>query len=361
MAETTPSISDIDALLKDYGPKIVVDQVLQGTPTLEYLRRNMLKVGGRAWLTAHSYGRPEGQWYDRGDQITITPSEQSATKASVSWSYLVTPLYVWAQDKDLGGGYEIEDIVSLKERETTDGMKHDMATALFAAADVTDGTFLSFDATVNDVVDNLEYATLDETTYEWWQCHSMYSADEATFATPVSPSIANIKRMLRRMQGTNNGKLPDVIILGEDYWDALAADFASQSYAYAGAISASVKSVNVGFDTLYIRGVPVISDRYCTETAFDDQGGTRARALGSTAFFLDFSHLKLGYIPSRAFKWDPRGWDRPHDYDAYYNALYFWGQCSTDSRRHLGRIWNVDVTQELDEFVAADVHIPQPA
>lgn len=188
----------------------------------------------------------------------------------------------------------------------------------------------------------------------------MYSADTVAFSEEVSPSVANVKMMIRRMRGTNDGDTPDIVITTEDVWDALAAQVESQPYLQAQAARMSKESVDLGFDALYILGTPVVSDRFVNHDDFNAQGGTRPLALGHEMYFLDFSHLKLGYIPKRAFKWDPDGWVRPDNYDSYLNKLYFWGQCSTDSRRHLGRIFNVAPTQTPDEFTRGEVNLPVP-
>ena len=353
---TVPSTNDFDALTNDYQGKVLVDNIFRGTPFLQKARQNMIGVSGKSWTPLLEYGSESGEWYTSNSQLgtMTTPSTQIATRAAWTLFMYRRKVYLAADVVDQQGSEAIVDIMAAHVKNATESMRMNWSTASMSTVSNACTNVGSIADNITGTVGGLNGHT---TGYYWWQSHAIEGTD--TWATATSPSLRNLEKMIRSMRNTNGQQDgPDLIVVSEDYWDVLAAQISSNQYAAALQANMTNDVVKWGFSALFLDGVPVVSDRDAPGSAWVPAQSTRTTAAGYEALLLNFNHLKFAYNKGRSFKWDPDGWRRPLDYDAYVNYIYLWGTFGTDSRRALGHVFNVDITQDIDSFTAGTVELP---
>lgn len=361
MAESVPSSSTFDALTEDYTPRSLIDNIFIGTPVWEYFRRNMMAVSGRAWTPIIEIATEDGEWYDAGDQLgtPTTKTGEIATRATFPLHYYRRKVLLNAQDTDLQGSLAIVDVLKAQVKNATNAMRKNLSAKLFTGNAGANPTEMQGLAYACDNVAATTYGGLTGTAYPTWEAHVMEGASDGVtnFGKEVSPSVENLALLIDTIiDGT--GEAPDLITVLPAYWHILYGQFTRDEYASLRAANASNNTVKWGFSSLFIRDVPIVRDRDMTGAAFTAAQATRANAAGYQAMALNFGHLKLAYNAKRAFKWDPAGWQRPTDYDQYLNKLYFWGSTGTDSRRVLGRVFNVNIAESPDDWSAGEVDLP---
>lgn len=347
------ALSTFNTLTKAYHPAVLADNTFIGTPTLKKLRQYMIPAPGKAWKQSIELVYEDGEWYARGGQVPTvdTVTGEIADEASYTLKYYRRKVLLEAQDVDLQDTEKLVDLLGAQVENATESLRMNLSAALFTTGTSQMDTLSAFCDNVATVGGHSP-ATAG---YERWASHAMDA--ETTYSVPVSPSLNNIAKMLRSMQGST-GKMPDMGVVAEDYWDVLAADAARHPELAAKRDSDILRW---GFSAIHVLGVPIVSDRHMLgETWVPDQS-TRADAKGYQAMFLDFKHCKLGYSRDRAFRWDEKGWRKPDDYDRYLNFFYFWGTIGGDKRRNQGRIYGVKLDQDPAEYKLGVVTLPEPA
>jgi hypothetical protein len=361
VAESVPSTDTFDALTEYYTPEVLVDNVFSGTPVWEMARRNMEPVSGKGYMPIIMYDAEGGEWYEKGDQVGqgsdgLRPgvSGDIATRALFKHQFYRNPVRLNAQDTDLQGPLAIVDLMKTYIENKTDSTRVDLSTKLFigegeAASPneiqglcpgCSDGAWGGLDPDADNI--------------PVWKAHIMDGED--TYETPVAPSLDNISKMIRTITNTcGESKVPDLIVVAEEYWDVLYGQLTRNEYNNARVANGDNPIIQWGFSAIFVNGVPIVSDRDCPGEAWVSSQSTRVAAKGYQAFFLNWEHLTLYYAPARSFKWDPDGWRRPTDYDQYLNYFYFWGGIGGDHRRTLGRMYNVCL--DPSELPMADWHL----
>lgn len=354
MAETIPSTSDFDALTADYTPKVLVDNIMVGTPTLLKLKDKMISVTGRAWTPLLEYAIEDGEWYNEGGQVgtPTTPSTQIAMRGKFVMQFYRRKVLLNAQATDQQGSLAIVEVLAAHVKSASKALQKNLGAKSFT------GLFDANPAQLGGLEDALDpahtWGGLDPATYKWWVPHWMEGS--STYSVPVSPSIENVSKLGRRIQNTTD-ELPDIVVVDEDYHDILMAQITRTQYDLGLAAHRDADTVKWGFKTLWIDEMPVVADRNCSGATWVAAQGTRVAAAGHQGFLLNFNHLKMAYNPKRSWKWDPDGWRRPTDYDQYLNYIYFWGTIGGDARRTQGRIYNVDLAQAPADWAASAVSL----
>lgn len=354
MAETIPSTSTFDALTADYTPKILVDNIFVGTPTLQKLRQNIQPVAGRAWQPLVEYASMSGEWYSRGSVVadTTTLADQIAMRATYSPLRYRLKVILDRGDVKMQGAQGLVDLMKSYINNATKSMAKDLSTAIFTTTG----------SAVNTIADYCDSAAtvggLAPGSYAWWKAHVVEGeSDGATnFGKQVSPSVDNVERLIQDIVGTT-GEKPDLLVCAEELWNCLAWQLKDKIQLQQAA-NATNDIIRWGFATYFIDGVPVISDRNCPGEAWVAGQATRANAKGYQLYAINWKHLKLGVWVGESFKWDESGWRKPVNLDGYLNYLYFWGQLGTDSRRTLGGMYNIDTAQDESEYDACTVDRP---
>ena len=347
-----PSTSTFNALTADYTPRVLVDNIFVGTPMYNYMRRHMKAVGGKSWQPIVEYDNLSGAWYARGGTQALSASGDIATRAAFTMKFYALPVYLYAQDTDLGAGESLVDFMGAYVKNALNSIKKDLNEAFFEG-DPT-ATPAELDSLNLACDDTASWGGLDVATYSTWKAHVMEG--ESTFTTPVSPTLNNIGKMVRTIT-TTTGEKPDMIVVDEDLWDVLFAQYTA-SVTVMDQVSRKDPVARWGFEAIYVHGVPIVTDRDMINPGAWVSAGTRTLAKGSQVMFLNWNHLNLAYNAKRAFKWDPDGWRRPDTVDSYFNRIYFWGVIGGDSRRTLGRIYNIDVDQAEASWSLGTVDIP---
>jgi hypothetical protein len=345
MAETYANT--FEALTLALTPKVLVDNIFSERPTLKYLRRRMKPVSGKVYQPLVEYDKLTGGFYVRGGPLTNSVSGDIATRAEFSLKYYQMPVLLYAQDVDLQGSLGLVDLMQAYIRNAIKSSTSELNGYVFTGNPSASPAQMD---SLNVAVDDTATWGLDPATRSEWKAHIMESTDG------VSPSKENIGYMITKIMETC-AERPDLVIVDPDYWQSLYAQLDS-GIQYTAQAHASNPVVKWGFDTFFIKGVPVVSDSDCQGEAFVSGQGTRANAKGYQAYFLNFRHLELVYNAKRAWKWDPAGWRRPETLDAYMNRWFCWMTLAGDMRRSLGRIYNVDLTQDLADFELGTVVAP---
>lgn len=349
MAETFANT--FEAVTTVYTPRVLADNIIVGSPTLEYLKKNTLRVPMKGYEPLIQYATLSGGWYGRGEQLTLTLSGDIATRAHFDLKCYALPIFLAAQDVDGQGEWALVDMLQSYIRNAIDSanqqLNEDIWNATPADSDEMSGLSLACDNATT-------WGGLNPSTYTSWKAHVMEGED--TYATPVSPTIDNIGLMIQRIQGTVKKK-PELIVVAEDYWDVLAAQVSS-NIQYSATLHQNNPVVRLGFDAIFVKGVPVTTDRKCPGEDWVSGQATRTAAKGYEAFFLNFDHLKLLVGGKRSFQWDPAGWRRPEEYDGYFNRFYAWIGIGGDRRAAQGRIFNVDIAQDPGDYKLGTVSVP---
>jgi len=351
MAETYANT--FEALTLAYTPKVLVDNTFRGSPTLEYFRRRMKPVSGKEWQPTIEYDKLTGGFYARGGTLTNSASGDIATRAKFTLKYYQMPVMLWAQDTDLQGNLALVDMMQAYIRNCIKSSSEELNGFIFDG-DPT-ATPAEMDS-LNIAADNVaDWGDLDVATYPTWAAHVMEGTSSHSDA--VSPTYQNIGYMIKTIMGTVHER-PDLVVVDDEYWDVLYAQLDS-GIQYTSDAHKSNPVVRWGFDTFFVKGVPVVADRDCQGSAWVTGQSTRATAAGYQAYFLNFDHLNMVYNSKRAWKWDPAGWRRPEASDAYFNRWFAWLTIGGNSRRSLGRIFNVDIAQTSGDFVKGTVTLPE--
>jgi len=357
MSEVIPSVGDFDAATKDnFGPRVLVDNVFTGTPILKYLKANPMAIKGRAWTPLIRYDKPSMSWYDAGDQFTdaYTPGGQHLTRARFTVKYARMSLSLLAQDVIRQGSYGLVDLLTESIEAGTQGMQEGLNGQVFDG-DPT-ATPAEMDSLTRLVNDTDTCGELPPGTYETWKAHIMEGT--GTHAVPVSPSLANLELLNRRAVEITKEPF-DLYVCHPDLWDVLYGQIEKNDYLAARIAYASSNVVRWGFDSFFVNGIPVVSDRDCQGSAWVTGQSTRDTAEGYEVYGLNFNHLKLVIDKTRFMVY--RGWREPDDYDMYINQNFSWLTLGLDSRRCQGRIFNIDITQRPRAFVPGTVTLPVPS
>ena len=349
MAETFSNT--FEAITLVYTPKVLADNIIVGSPTLEYFKKNMLRVPVKGYEPLIEYATLSGTWYGRGEPLPLSLSGDIATRAHFDLKYYALPVFLAAQDVDGQGEWALVDMMKAYIRNAINSasqqLNEDIWNATPSDSDEMAGLSLACD-------DASTWGGLSPSTYTSWKAHVMEG--EGSYATPVSPTVENLGLMISRIQGTVKKK-PDIVVVAEDYWDVLAAQI-SDSIVYSATLHQNNPVVRMGFDAFFVKGVPVTTDRKCPGEDWVSGKSTRAAAKGYQAFFLNFDHIKLLVGSKRSFQWDPAGWRRPEEYDGYFNRFYAWLGIGGDRRAALGRIFNVHIAQNPNDYKAGTVSVP---
>jgi len=354
---SVPSASTFEALTEAYTPRKLVDNIFTGTPVLQWFRRNMISAAGTCWTPLIEIATEDGEWYDKGDQVGThtTVTGEIATRAKFDYKYFRRKVLLEAQDTDGQGAQELIDLMGAQVRNATESMRASLNAKIFDGNPA--ATPAEIDGLDSACANDNTYGELVSSTagYRQWQAHVMQGAD--TFATPVSPSLMNLSKIIQSTHITT-GKKPTALFVAEALWDAYRAQIGENQFLMANAARANSQVVKWGFDALWVDGVPIVPDRDCIGEAWVPAQNTRADAKGYEVFGVNFNHLKLAYNPSRAWKFDPDGWRRPDDYDRYLNYVYFWGTIGCDHRRTLDRIFNICI--DPAEHAPDDWYLSEP-
>ena len=351
---TIPSTDTFNALTGDYTPRVLVDNIFQGTPVYEYMRRNMKGIGGKSWQPIVEYGNLSGGWYDKGDTLALSASGDIATRASFTMKFWTLPVYLWAQDMQLGAGESLVDFMGAYIKNALASMKKDLSPEFFEGDPTADPKEIdSLDIACDNVAN---WGGLDVATYPTWAAHVMEGT--STHSVAVSPTLNNISKMIREIEDTT-GETPDLCVVDGDFYDVLLAQYSSV-VTINDQVTRKDPVAKWGFASIMVNGVPIVRDRDMPgQDAWVTGQATRALAKGHQAMFLNWNHLSLAYNKQRSWKWDPDGWRRPETKDAYFNRIYFWGVIGGDSRRTLGRMFNVDIAQASGDWKLGTVTLPE--
>jgi hypothetical protein len=350
----TANISDtFNEFTRPFTPRKLFDQVFRDTPILQTIRKNTINVDAATWEPRLQIAKLSGGFYTRNDPIVgleDAPAE-IATHAVFEYGYYRTPMYLPAQDVIHNKGDKLIDLMASYVQNYLDGSREELSASLFAVTANSLGDLVTACSDAEwgaiDPLDDGQCAT------NWWSAHIMESLDG------VSCWFPNFSKMLRTIGGTcGQGKRPTLIVVDEDTWDALALLIQTDNYLMALRSNSTSDIVKWGFNALWVDGVPIVSDRDMVGSDFVPEEQTRAAAAGHEALFLNWDHLKLGVEKSRAFVWDERGTFIPDEYDGYCKIWYAWGMIGGDERRTLGRIYNMDLTQDSGDRTLGDITIP---
>lgn len=353
---TIPSSSTFNALTRDYLYGYIEEQLWLDTALLTMMKARINWVTGRSVQPLMHYKRASaGGWYGHGEVVDDAVIQQLAgeiaTRCKFELARYRQPVVLDSWDTDAQGAHAIVKLFNEYVNDIMEGCREDLGSAIFTGNPATDPDIITG---INIALDDTQpWGLIDPTAthYEFWRPHFM-DGSGSTYATAVAPSLANFRRMIRRINATVHAK-PTVCVVSEDLWDVLAAQMDPNDNAISQRVNDEL--YKWGFDALRINGVPIVEDLNAPGSAWVTGQSTRATAAGYQALFLNLDKLYISANRQRSFKWDPAGWRRPTNMDAQLNYFYVWMQIVGKNRRANGRIWNMDIEMDLDDMAAVGV------
>ncbi len=347
-----PSASTFNALTRDYIYGYVENNIWLDTALLTYFRNKINWITGRSEQPLIEYARASnGGWYGRGEVVDSSVLHQLAadieTRAKFSLYRYRQPIVLDSWDTDAQGAQAIVKLFNEYVQSVMEGMRTDLGSVIFNGNNSTDAD--QPDGLDRILDDTLAWGGISptDTGYEFWRPHFMEGT--STYSVAVAPSLQNHELMIRRIRNTTRQK-PTLIVVAEALYDVLAAQIDPADRAVSQRKSDEL--YNWGFDYFKILGVPVVEDLGMLGSAWVSGQSTRATAAGYQSLFLNLNKLWLSANRQRSFKWDPAGWRRPTDLDGMLNFVYAWIGFAGNNRRAQGRIWNMDITMDLDDMAA---------
>jgi len=330
--------TNLDALVREYIEPGLVDNYFSGTPVLDALRKTQRRAGGDVIQTLLEYDA--GDAAAVADKAQLTPSETDvATRSTYSWRhyYADVRLSKW----ELGLSQEPEGLADLMQVITANAMKalkKVVSAKLFTTQSGNDLDALidaADDGTTTDPYGSIEVSDLPS-----WAAHVIEDDDNSS--GKVAPSITNFKRMIRRIQ-MYSGEKPDMCVVHPDLYDIIEAQVDDNDFVSMIRLN---NGVEVGYDAININGCSVVADLDMTGSAFS----SGSRSDGYEAMFLNWNYVWLANFPDTSWKFE--GWQKPYDYRDIVNYLWLDGNVVCSQRRALGRIYNIDITLDPNDWVA---------
>lgn len=327
--------------------KAMQDIVFRDTPILNYLKKYQRGAGGTECEFPVEYARLGGGSRAKNGQMTLTTPEIS-TKGKLGWRYYYVPVQLEQADIDINES-DPRKIASYLNRYTRSALatmkeKH-LGVDIFKAQ-----TGQNVNSIVDAVSDSATYANLAKADIPSWQAVTAEATYSTTPDAPVSPSLANHRRMIRAIHRIS-GKKPTLGVTSPEVWDRLADQIEANDQVSA--LRQNNDVVKWGFDALFINGVPIVEDQNFADQQcddFDNTGGDRTNCAGHQTMFLNFEYLFPYYIPGRNMTWDKLGWASPIDYTQWVNKIHWWGNIICTNRRAQGRLYGIDPEQEEADF-----------
>ena len=323
----------------------MTNTVMRNTPIFEYLKRGMKPGGGTEMTFDVEYARLGGGARSATGAMTLDTPE-IATQGKLGWSHYYVPvkleqLYIEMNESD---PTKIANYLNMYTASALETMREKHLAPDLFKPHTGDHMWSLADA----VSDSTSYAGLATADIPSWRAVTAEATYDETKSVGVSPSLENIRRMIRRIKAIS-GKTPDLVAVDTDYWDVLAAQIDKNDQVSAQRQNSDV--IKWGFDAIFVNGVPIVDDiNLPVAGEFDETGATRADCKGHEAWFLNFDNLFLYYLPSRKFSWDKMGWVSTTDHTDYINKIYFTGNIGCTLRRTQGRLYGVDLAQTPDKW-----------
>lgn len=347
------TIDTLNAVTKPFWPKDkMTNTVMRSTPIFEYLKRGMKPGSGTKMDFDVEYARLGGGPRTATGQMTLTTPE-IATQGTLGWSHYYVPvkleqLYIEMNESD---PQKVANYLNMYTASALETMreKH-LAPDLF-----TPQTGAHMYSIADAVSDSATYAGLAKADIPSWRAIAAEATYDETTSVGVSPSLENIRRMIRRIKAIS-GKTPDIVAVDTDLWDVLASQIDNNDQVSAQRQNSDV--IKWGFDAIFVNGVPIVDDiNLPCPGEFDATGATRTDCKGHTAYFLNFDNLFLYYLPSRKFSWDKMGWVSTSDYTDYINKIYFTGNIGCTLRRSQGVLYGIDTAQAPSAWSKVNIDI----
>jgi hypothetical protein len=303
--------------LDNYRKKLR-DNIFVGVPFLDWLFRNgrIRTVPGGIDLIEHLlYEANSTARSFRGyDPIDLTPQEGKTIAKYEPREYDVSIIISRRErNQNRGSMEQLINLLKARIRQSEKSLRDLMATDLFAAqaGDALDGlqTLVSdAAATVGEVA---------EATNAWWAPQR---------DTTAISTIANYRIGLRNIYndctvGTDDQ--PNLIVSEQDTHEAYEADLEVEA---RWELSKDNSGLGFGVTALAFRGKPYIWDLKCPT---------------NKVYILNSEHLQLQVYEGSNFS--PGPMITPHDQHASASSIYFMGALTTDERRKLGVMTNVNL------------------
>ncbi|MHB8997511.1 MAG: phage major capsid protein [Armatimonadota bacterium] len=347
------TIDTLNAVTKPFWPKDkMTNTVMRSTPIFEYLKRGMKPGSGTKMQFDVEYARLGGGNRTATGQMTLTTPE-IATQGEMAWAHYYVPvkleqLYIEMNESDPQkvanylNMYTASALETMREKHLApDLFTPHAGNAMWSIADA--------------VSDSASYAGLAKADIPSWRAVTAEGTYNAPNSVGVSPSLENIRRMIRRIKAVS-GKTPDLVAVDTDLWDMLASQLDNNDNVSAQRQGSDV--IKWGFDAIFVNGVPIIDDiNLPCPGEFVANSVSRATAKGHTAYFLNFDNLFLYYLPSRKFTWDKMGWVSSQDYTDYINKIYFTGNIGCTLRRSQGVMYGIDIAQSPSAWTPVAIDI----
>lgn len=349
-----------DAMTQQYWPtRVVEDNIHVGTPTLKLLQAHQKKeMLAKKIEVDVLYGRLGGGWIAPKGEMTLTTAD-IASKATWAPGYAYVPVELACQDVELNEGNNVK-IASLFDSYVTDAIETmrevHLAPAFFGPQSGL--APYSLHEACNDTATYGGILTSDMPTWVSMVAEADYSLHPLT--APISPSVENVKRMIRAIADVC-GKKPSVGITTGAVWDVLADQVSEKENM--GARMEGDKAL-VGFDKLWINDVEIVHDPFHPGDDFVADSETRAEAAGHQMSFVNWGHTWLLTHSGRSYTWDKMGWVKPRNFDIISNILHWWGVIVCNKRKANGRMFGIDPTQKVEDWTTIDltakiaVHLP---
>lgn len=359
MATAVETATTFDTLTKKYIEPGLHDQVFSGTPVLDDMRDNIKFRSGKEVQTNIQTDSNTVNWYDPDTDIDLSidwSTPDIAEEINYGWAYAYESIRLPAHQVDGQGGEAIADLLKTYTDNARDSMGSALYSALWAVSGSGPGDHAATQITSmwdlandeSDVYGQKEIGDIDTSSVTLFNSMVMEEGDNSA----VSPSLANIKAMIMRIQH-ETGKRPDACYVHEDYWHVLAAQLESQVIR-----NASNRYTDWGYETFEVLGVPVVYDPGVPGQAFTG-GANRYAAGGYEAVFWNWD---IAY-PVANEKWNlkfhPNGWQMPtQKIPQYVNTLNLWMNFVCKERRALGHIYNVDLDQDVSNWAKGTITVP---
>jgi len=360
VATAVETQATFNAFTTDYILPGLHDQVFRDTAVLTELNRHIKPFKGKAYKAKVQVGKVTNHWYDPDADIWAdldftTPEIGAEVSYGLKYSYETIRLP--AHEVDQQGAAQNVDMLVSYTKNAVSSLKESLNTALFAVTGHAATQVASLWDIAND--HNADYGcatiggiTANGTTYGYWRAHIMEGED--TYATAVSPSLANIEYMIERIRRTT-GEKPDLVIVDEAYYHILKAQLIPVQMEAEG----KNRIRDYGLDSFTVSGVPVTwednmpsSDWTSGQTKRDDAGGSEALFINWDAVF-GIKNAKWN------FNFHPDGWQLTNTkIPNYINSLYLAMNLACTSRRHLGHIFNVDLSQDVADYRRGTITLP---
>ena len=311
----------LTATTRKYFIPSLADQVFNETPLLKYLQaRDEPAPGGNKLVQPLLYAEnPHGGSFRGYDTLDIGPSDE-ITAAEYDWKQLYITVTISSFEEAVNrGSLAVLNLLRTKMDIAKMSLKNLMTRQLFG--DGTGNNGKDLDGLLNAIDDGTNYPVyggISRVQYAWWRSRYRDLLGQTI-------TLRDINKMLIACSSSSGQEKPDLVATTADIWEYVG--YLMEQATTVNRDAAGPKRIDLGYDALFYRGVPIVYDDACPP---------------GQMFFLNSKYLKLRpHVDYVNFSTTP--WMKPTNQSAAIMRIEWMGNLVATNARRLGRIVNIGI------------------